>query len=163
MSNWHKLTKVLYPNNLDEPNSYLDEKDRIVREWLAEKARTIAENVMRPDIRFDYRLTSAKSVLGLTEKEEVVVEKKWPCGHIDDGRIAEEYRKYMMQPIINFCPTCGLARPSEPSKREIVAEILWENSTDSSTPYPFEEMNQTSKLAWFRMADAVIKELNIGM
>ena len=152
MSNWHELTKVLYPNNLDEPNSYLDEKDRIVRKWVGNAVEEIARNVM-PFKYAHERREAAKSILGLTEKEEVVVEKKLPywCRHMDcqDHVDKNQSGYYYLSAYVEAgtsttknwkaCPECLTPRPSEPSKREIVAEILWENSTDSSTPYPCSE------------------------
>ena len=136
MSKWHELTIELFET---ESTIFVkDEIDRIVREWLGEKAKEMSSgNVAEEEWYF--------SRFGLTEKEEVVVEKKW-CEH------SPWYENY------KFCPICGTPRPSEPSKREKLALLLYSKGTEPGELY-WHEAQKDVKDYWFALADAVIEEM----
>ena len=158
MSKYHELTEKLWIPTLTGRKNAVD---RIVREWLADRAERLTDKMMMPG-------HYVEGVLGLTEKEEVAVEKKY-CPHVYESDMhgvemikAPNGEEFAVGGTDNktrykFDPWCGKEiRPSEPSKRGKLAKIIQQ-------AYLKSDYNSTETSLWLDIADAVIEELNIGM
>lgn len=159
MSKYHELTNKIIDHYEERKCLGYSITDRIVRGWLAETSIKIFKNY---DNGFVDGLPTVRKILGLTEKEEVVVEKKW-CEHLE---MSKDYLIYKTEnrPFpnkfvgldINFCPICGTPRTSEPSKRERASAALkrtyqkWTNS----------ERDSLNSDYFDALADAVIEEMD---
>ena len=160
MSNWHELTDKIFSKDAPYQGSTQAIIDVVVREWLREKCIKLSGIFPKPNLSHKERADLFGEFLGLTEKEEVAVEKKW-CEHIKMDSNGGLQMFYGNRPQdwafcddeFKFCPICGTPRPSEPSKRGKLAKIIQQ-------AYLKSDYNSTETSLWLDIADAVIEELN---
>ena len=127
---YHELT-----TKLTTVSSDWEERDKVIRKWLSEKAKDIKENFKECEFSGHPRVDrKVEQLLGLSEPEpKQQTQEKW-CRHIywgtnfygKKGWCLEGDMQFSDQIDWKFCPVCSAPRPVKKSLAEKFEKILWQ-------------------------------------